>query len=115
MASSPLIPKNGAVTLAGYLMDFASFDLESAMSVENVTPYGSNTCSKNIGSGTPDFSASVGAFALAHTTSTPLKMDTLAATGAAAVFTLDTGVSEAATMVVQSLRVSHARMRGSVP
>lgn len=115
MASASLIPKNGACTIGTLVADFAAFDIASMQSVETVTPYGANTCSKNVGSGTPDFTINVGAFALAHATSTPLAMPTLAAAGSSAVLTLDTGVTETLTAITQQIKVSHARMRGAVP
>src|SRR4051812_28446275 len=117
MAALSLVPKNGAIAFAAVTADFASFDIESSQSVENVTPYGANVNAKHVGSGTPEISINIGAFALAHTTGTPAKLDTLpgAGTGATLTLTLDTGVSEACTMIVQSVRLSHARMRAAVP
>ncbi len=115
MASASLIPKNGAVSIGALVADFASFDMTSSQATENVTPYGANTCSKNVGSGTPTFTFNVGAFALAHASNTPLAMPALSATGASSTFTLDTGVTEACTAITQSIRVGHGRMRAAVP
>lgn len=115
MASSSLIPKNGAVTFGSQVADFASFDITAGQSVEPVTPYGLNTCTKNVGSGTPDFSFNIGAFALKGASNTPLGMPAITATGSAMTLTLDTGVSEACTAVVQSIRIGHGRMRAAVP
>jgi hypothetical protein len=115
MAQVSLVPKNGAITLTGYLMDFQSFSLRVAQSVENVTPYGANKMTKNVGNGTPDWNISIGAFALAHASGTPLALDTLSAVGAALVATLDTGVTETGALVIESLDLQHSRLRAAVP
>jgi hypothetical protein len=115
MAASSLIPKNGAVAIGTMVADFASFEIESKQSVETVTPYGTNLDSKNVGNGTADFTVNVGAFAEAHSAATALGMPTLGATGSTCTFTLDTGVTEAGTFIIESMKVSHARMRGAVP
>ena len=123
MAASALIPKNGAVAYGSFVADFASFDIDVSQAVDTITPYGSNVCSVNVGSGTPDFVMTVGAFALAHATNTPPNLagtNTSSPTiftsgGATATFTLDTGCTESGTCIVQRMRISHARMRGFVP
>jgi hypothetical protein len=119
MAVSSLVPKNGAIAYGGYVADFASFDIDGSQAVDNVTPYGTNTCSKNVGSGTPTFTFNVGAFALAHATNTPFNLPgtstIFSSGGATATFTLDTGVTESGTVITERFRVSHARMRGYVP
>ena len=71
MSATPLIPKNGAVSIGSLVADFASFDIEASQSVEAVTPYAPGTCAKNVGSGTPDFTIHVGAFALARARAPP--------------------------------------------
>jgi hypothetical protein len=124
MPASSLIPKNGAITYGSYSCDFASFDIEVSQAVDNVTPYGTNTCTKNVGNGTPDFVFNVGAFALAHATSTPPNYvgattsgfaPGFNASGGAMTLTLDTGVSVGCMGILQRHRISHARMRGYVP
>ena len=115
MSASSLVPRNGAVSIGSMVADFASFDIEAMQSVENVTPYGSNACAKNVGNGTPDFTMHVGAFALAHAANTAPGMPALAATGQTCTFTLDTGVTESGPCVVQNLKISHARMKAAVP
>lgn len=115
MAQSVLIPKNGAVVAAGLTADYNSFDIESSQATEVITPYGTNTCSKSAGSGTPQFTVTVNAFALAHATGTAPNMPGLVATGATATFTLDTGVSEAGTFITEKIRISHGRMKAAVP
>jgi hypothetical protein len=122
MASSSLIPKNGAITVATIIADYAGFDLTTTQSVESVTPYGNNVNEKRVGSGTAGLAANISAFALAHASNTPLLLPTMgaasgaaAAAGAACVFTLDTGVTETGNFVIQSIRIGHARMRAAVP
>lgn len=109
------VPKNGAVALTGYVMDFNSFSIRSSQSVEGVTPYGANTMSKNVGSGTPDWNISIGAFALAHNTGTPPALTSLAGAGVALTLTIDTGLTEAGGMVIESIELQHGRMRAAVP
>lgn len=115
MAQGSLIPKNGAVVAAGITADYNNFEIESKQAVEDVTPYGTNTCAKHTGSGTPAFTVNIGAFALAHAAGTPLALPVLGATGAAATFTLDTGVTETGTFITESIKVTHGRMRAAVP
>lgn len=123
MSATPLVPKNGAVAYGSFIADFNAFDITASQSVENVTPYGTNTCSANTGNGTPDFDFSISAFAEAHGSNTPplLPGGSNAATsafyalGQTATFTLDTGVTEACTMVVSRVSLSHGRMRAAVP
>ncbi len=115
MSASSLVPKNGAVAIGSMVADFASFEIEASQSVENVTPYGSNACAKNVGNGTPDFTMHVGAFALAHATGTPAGLPALSAAGQTCTFTLDTGVTESGPCIVQDVKISHARMKAAVP
>jgi hypothetical protein len=115
MSASSLVPRNGAVAIGSMVADFASFDIEASQSVENVTPYGSNACAKNVGNGTPDFTMHVGAFALAHASDTAPGLPALSATGQTCTFTLDTGVTESGPCVVQDIKISHARMKAAVP
>ena len=115
MSASSLVPRNGAVAIGSMVADFASFEIEAAQAVENVTPYGTNASAKNVGNGTPDFTSNVGADALAHAASTAPGMPALAAGGQTCTFTLDTGVTESGPCVVQNLKISHARMKAAVP
>ncbi len=120
MAASSLVPKNGAVAYGSYIADFASFDIDGSQAVDNVTPYGSNTCAKHVGSGTPAFQFNIGAFALKGTTGTspnlPGTNTIFSSGGATCTLTLDgTSVTEAFTGIVERFRIGHARMRGFVP
>lgn len=119
MAAISLVPKNGAVVVGAWAANFASFDIDTTQSVEDVTPYGANVDAVHVGSGTPSIDVNIGAFALAHATSTPPTMGSMSAvggaTGASCTFTLDTGVTEAGSFVAKSIRISHARMRAAVP
>lgn len=52
MAASPLVPKNGSVSIGSWGstgIDFNTFELEARQNVENITPYGSNKYSLNVG------------------------------------------------------------------
>ena len=120
MAASSLIPKNGAVAYGSYLADFASFDIDGQQAVDNVTPYGTNSLSKNVGSGTPTFTYNIGAFALKGTTGNnpnlPGTNTIFSSGGATCTLTLDgTSCTEAFTGIVERFRIGHARMRGFVP
>lgn len=121
MATS-LRPNTGAVAYGSYSADYASFDIDAGQAVDNVTPYGSNISTKNIGSGTPDFSFNIGAFATRQTASSqPHLSDTstiFSYGGATCTLTLDsstTSCSYSFTGIVQRFRIGHARMRGFVP
>lgn len=120
MAASSLIPKNGAVAFGTYTADFASFDIDVSQAVDDVTPYGSNTDAKHVGSGTPTWEFNAGAFLLAHTTSAqpflPGNTSTIFTSGGStATFTLDTNCTYSCTAVLRRFRISHARMRGFAP
>lgn len=115
MPAASLVPKNGAIVLGTMLADFNAFDIESAQVVEGCTPYGVNTCSKNVGNGTPDFTINITAYALAHSTNTAPNLPGLEAAGLALTATLDTGVTEACQAIRQRERISHGRMRATVP
>lgn len=119
MAVAPLVPKNGAITFNSYVMDFASFSIEASQAVDNVTGYGTNVCTVNNGSGTPDFSFNIAAFMEAHAANTAPSLGgsgtVFTAAGAALVLTLDTGCTESCNMVVGRFSISHARLRGFVP
>lgn len=119
MPATSLIPKNGAVAYGNYVADYASFDIDVTQAVDNTTPYGTNVCAKHTGSGTPAFQFNIGAFALAHTTSTqpnlPSTNTIFTSLGATCTLTLDTGCTETFTGIVERFRIGHARMRGFVP
>lgn len=129
MAASPLVPKNGAISLGTWGstgIDFNTFDLEAKQAVEVITPYGTNHYAVAVGSGTPELSFNIGGFAIAHATNTPLTIGDngtttpnfasgSSGTGVAAVFTLDTGVTESFNATIESLKISHGRMKASVP
>lgn len=115
MSATSLVPKNGAVSFGSFVADYNAFEIDMMQATENVTPYGANTCSKNVGNGTPDFSFAITAYALAHATNTPPTIAAPVAAGVSTTFTLDTGVTEACTMVQAGIRISHGRMRAAVP
>jgi hypothetical protein len=134
MALHSLFPRNGAISLGAFAstgLDFASFDIDAGQAVDVVTPYGSGTCSKNVGSGTPDFVFTIGAFGLQGATTAAPQLPGVAlgattglslflggsGTGQtqAATFTLDTGCTESCNVVTNRFRLSHARMRGFAP
>lgn len=121
MAKALLVPLNGAVVIGSLVADFMHFDISSTMDVSDATPYGSNVNTVNVGSGTAGFTMDVGAACQAHATNTPFLMPTMgsstaagASAGQSAVFTLDTGVTETCSVVMKSIRISHARMKGVV-
>lgn len=119
MASASLVPKNGAVSLSygtnTVAADFNSFDIGSSQVVENVTPYGANTCTKNVGNGTPDFDFTIQAFALKGASGTaPSTITGLSGGTASATFTLDTSCTLSGSLMVQSIRLSHGRMKAAV-
>jgi len=116
MASHSPVPKNGSVVLGSFVFDFHAFSIEQMQSVEEVTPYGMNVASKNVGNGTPDFDISIQAYALEGATNTPpLFGSATAAGGYAATLTIDTGVSEACQLVIARFGLSTGRMRAAVP
>ena len=117
--SVSLSPKNGAIAYGTFAADFTSFQIKASQSVENVTPYGTNTACKNVGNATPDFNFNISAFALAHNANTAPSIAGGTASafntlGYATTFTLDTLVTEACNMVVESITLGHARMRAAV-
>lgn len=115
MAAASLVPKNGAVVYGALIADYNAFTITADNAVERTDAYGTNVCSKNVGCGTNDFSITISAFALAHTTSTAPGFGAAPATGVTSTFTLDTGVSEGFTLVQSSYEISHGRMRAAVP
>ncbi len=116
MASSSPIPKNGAVVYGTLVADYNAFDIDASQMVEDVTPYGVNVCAKNVGNGTNTFAISIQAYALAHASLTPPGFGTApSGAGVSTTLTIDTGVSEAMTVVQASFRISTGRMRAAVP
>lgn len=116
MAFLPLVPKNGAISYGSFTAEYNAFQITASQNTENVTPYGTNVASVNVGSGTPDFDFTISAFAGAHGTgSAPGLGAAIPAQGSATTFTLDTGVTEAVVMVVSRIQLSHGRMRAAVP
>ena len=115
MAKSRLIPANGAIAYGTFVADFASFDITCAQIVEDVTAYGAEICTQNAANGTPGFTYDFVAYAFKGAADTPPNFGTSQLVGFASTFTLDTGVTEAATILQRSFRVSHARMKAAVP
>jgi hypothetical protein len=119
MAASLLLPANGAIAFPNSLAaDFGSYDLTQEQGAESVCAYGAGTDDNWRGSGTPHLMANVIGFTKGHVaTSGPIGVagGTYDADGAAATFTVDTGHTVAASCLVQSMRVSHARLRAAIP
>ncbi len=119
MAAAQLAPQNGAVAFPGSLVaDYGSFEIGESQATESVACYGAAVYDNYRGSGTPHTSISAAGFAKAHASSTvPFGTGgglTVAA-GAAATFTIDTGVTYAGSFVVTSVRLMHARLRAAIP
>ncbi len=116
MASSSPIPKNGSVSYGSLVADYNAFDIDASQMVEDVTPYGGNICAKNVGNGTNTFAVSIQAYALKGVANTPPLFGTApSGSGVSTTLTIDTGVSEAMTVVQASFRLSTGRMRAAVP
>jgi hypothetical protein len=119
MASSSLIPKNGAVVAGVLVMDFASFHLRATNSVEDVTPYGSNVMAKRVSAATPGLDVTIAGFLLQHAANTAPTIcsgtGVFAGGGIAVTLTLDTSVTYAGNLAVGSFDIQHARMRAAVP
>ena len=119
MSTANVAPLHGAVALGTYLADFNAFRIRAAQGVESVTPFGSNTCSKNLGAGTPDFAFSISAALLYGTTATNPNIIGGAGMfnphGLAGTFTLGTGCSLASGVVVGDADMGAARMRAAEP
>lgn len=115
MASASLVPSAGAVSITGYVADFASMQPTSSQSVEEVTPYGANTMAKHRGSGTPSLAMVVGGFALKGAANTTPPLVVMSSTGGACTFTLDTSCTLTGNFVMEQYALQHARMRAAVP
>jgi hypothetical protein len=127
MATRSIAPLNGAVVLGGYVADFNAFRVRIAQGVEGVTPFGANTCSKNVGAGTPDFSFTISAALLCGTVPAkpvltdgtgiwkPSGVGNTANDGTSSVFTLGTGVSLSCDCVLADFDTGAARMRAAEP
>jgi hypothetical protein len=122
MALSYVNPKNGAVApIMGTATDFNSFDYAETQATESVIAYGAAIYDPFRGNGTPHASASATGIAKYGAANTPPGFSSSAGTGTSdfdggtTTLTLDTGVTLAATMILASLRVSHARARAAVP
>jgi hypothetical protein len=121
MALSYVNPKNGAVVATiGTASDFNSFDYSESQPSESVIAYGAAVYDPYRGNGTPHASTSASGIAKHGAANTPPGFGsssggTVDFDGGTVTLTLDTGVTLAATMVMTSLRVSHARARAAVP
>ncbi len=117
MSFTELVPKNGACVFGALVADFASFDMEGSMAVDDVTPYGSNVWSRNAASFTPTLVANIGLFLGKGVANSAIAFGTgtyfIASVGV--VLTLDTGCTETFNGLLSRFRFSHARMRGFVP
>lgn len=126
MALSYVNPKNGGVTPAtGTATDFNSFDYAESQATESVLAYGAAVYDPYRGNGTPHASVSgtgIAKYGAANTQpgwagtngGTNTGVGTADFDGGSATLTLDTGVTLAATFIMTSLRVSHARARAAV-
>jgi hypothetical protein len=122
MALSYANPKNGSVVLAvGTASDFNSFDYAETQATESVIAYGAAIYDPFRGNGTPHASVSATGIAKHGAANTPPGFSSSAGVGTSdfdggtATLTIDTGVTLAATMILASLRISHARARAAVP
>lgn len=120
MASALLIPSNGAVVTPATFAtasDFGSFDVSEEQQGESVAAYGAAVYDPWRFSGTPHQQVTCAGFVRAHAANTQPFGATgglTSATGAAATFTADTGVTLAGTYGIQNFRMSHARLRAAV-
>ncbi len=123
-----LNPSKGSIVIGPLNVDWASQSIKGSQAVDNVTPYDtSHVMVKNIGSGTPGQQVTVGGFAVRGTNVPGLGLGNntnLAATstnfvwnatGLAATFQLDSGITESGEYILQDLSVSQKRMSGATP
>ncbi len=121
MSAAQMNPANGAVsfpTTTPLVADFGSFDVSQSQQAESVAAYGAAVEDPWRGSATPHFSISTAGFAKAHAANTSPFLSGGGLTdpdGASGTFTIDTGVTIAAPMIVTSMRLSHARLRATIP
>lgn len=123
MAQRYLAPSTGAVVLGALVSEFSSMDITSGQTVENVTGYGNNGMTANLGNGTPDMSVNVGAFAIDGVNNTApglgassvLLVGAAGSAGVACTFTLATNCTESGTFIVENIKIMQARMKAAVP
>jgi hypothetical protein len=121
MAAAMLSPQNGAVAMPATqasASDFGSMEVTEEQQGESVAAYGAAVYDPWRFSGTPHQMISCAGFAKAHAANTQ-PFGALGGLsdpdGAAATFTLDTGVTIGGSYGIQSVRLSHARLRAAVP
>jgi hypothetical protein len=120
MASALLTPSLGAVAAPatfGSASDFGSIEMSEEQFGESVAAYGAAVYDPWRFSGTPHSQVNTTGFARAHASNTqPFGAlgGMTSAGGAAATFTLDTGVTVAGTYGYRSVRLTHARLRAAV-
>ena len=121
---SNLVPRDGAFTYAGLVWDFQTQSLVGSQVTDNVTPYGSAIYSaRNIGSGTPSFTANITGFAKqgANTaapqfvgSSTTVASGSLYnSNGVNTVCQFDNNCTESFTGVLEQQSISQSRIRGA--
>jgi len=119
MSASQLLPVNGAVTFPNSLVaDYGSFSIEESQGVESVCSYGAQVYDAYRGSGTPHAMINTAAFAKGHAASTnPFGSGggLTSGAGASGTWTIDTGFTYVGVMVIQSVTLSHARLRAAIP
>lgn len=120
MALGNLVPRNGAFTYAGYAVDFQTQSIMGQQVTDDVTPYGANIYSaRNIGSGTPNFTANITGFAKQGAANTAPNFaganSVYSSGGAATVMTFDSGCTESFTGIVEQFTLSQSRIRGATP
>lgn len=121
MAAALLVPSLGSVanpaTFAS-ASDFGSFSISEEQGGESVCAYGAAVYDAWRASGTPHSTINCAGFAKAHAANTQPFAATgglTSATGAAATYTLDTGVTYAGTFIITNVTLAHARLRAAVP
>lgn len=102
---SLLNPSAGGVIIGVLVADFRAFTLAATQDVQPVTAYDGAINVPNIGSGTPEMSATVNGAAEGGAANTALNMPT-PSISAAATFTLDTGVTESCNVSVSKIQAA---------
>ena len=120
MAATPICNKNGAVSLpSGFGMDSQAFTVRESQSTEDITPYGANVYSRNLGAGTPTMVVTASGWARKGAAGSSPGFGAMGGTngdvGASATFTFDTGCSLSGTFLVRDLSVGHSRIKAGAP
>ena len=116
----PKVTLGNVALPSGYGILAKRFSINESQAVEDVTPFGSNACTRNIGSGTPDYSFSVSG--VATSASNPgfgqaqlSGNDGTGATPPQATFTVTTGITFTGPVVIGSTSMDEERTRPGVP